>query len=234
MQKTRAPKTFEDLSCRIKLVAGASIILFGAGSPVVLQLNKFRGDIKNNKMTIKARIVEDKLFATKNLYAVNTRNQRWLGQCKEAPDRADVNDQIINFDDDILHPILNCQFNISLPPVFAFVDRSQAHSATGAPLPLTNPKKKRGDKEDGGFQRAKKVDPAFALKENEEWRDFCGVCQDSKPMWGDKKRMCIWWNVCDFCYDNCNNKESHVEDEENPPAKKAELRAWMTKVRASY
>jgi len=232
-QKTEAPTTFEDLSSRIKFIAGASIILFGAGSPLVLQLNKFRGDIKNNRMAIRARIVEDKLFATKILYAIDTRNQRWLGQCKEARDRADVDDRIINFDD-ILNPILNCQFNVSLPPVFALVNRNQVTSTTGCLLPATDPRKKRKrtEKDEGSIERAKKVDPAFALKDTEQWKDFCGVCQDSKPAWENKK-MCIRWNIRGFCFDNCTNKDSHVEPDENPPAKKSELKTWMAKVRAS-
>ena len=65
-------------------------------------------------MAIKTRIVEDKLYATKILYAVDTRSQWWLAQCKEAIDKADVDNRIINFND-VLNPILNCQFNVSLP-----------------------------------------------------------------------------------------------------------------------
>ena len=68
--------------------------------------------------------MEDKLYATKIIYSVDTHSQQWLGRYKEAIDRADVDNHIINFNY-ILNPILNYQFNVSLPPVFTLVDRSQ-------------------------------------------------------------------------------------------------------------
>ena len=73
----------------------------------------------------------------------------------------------------------------------------------------------------------------FAMTDKEKWKDFCGVCNDSKPKWDGRTVMCPRWNIRGFCFDNCRNISSHVEDEENPPGKKAEMKAWMAKVRAS-
>ena len=74
-QKTEAPTTFEDLTSRVKFLAGACSILFGKGSTLVIQLTKFRQDLKDNKVALKARIVEDKLLLqrshTPSILAVN-------------------------------------------------------------------------------------------------------------------------------------------------------------------
>jgi len=75
--------------------------------------------------------------------------------------------------------------------------------------------------------------PLFALKDNEEWKDFCGVCTESRPMWNSEKRMCHRWNIRGFCFKDCKQSISHVEDPEIPTLKKTEMKVWMAKVRAS-
>ena len=119
-------------------------------------------------MALKARIVGDKFFATKFLYAINTRSQRWLAQCKEANNRAGVDDNIINFDD-VLNPILNCQFNVRLPPVFSLYDRGQdGRSIAGKPPPRDVDRKRKRTDKDNGVMRARRVDPMFAMTDKEK------------------------------------------------------------------
>ena len=72
----------------------------------------------------------------------------------------------------------------------------------------------------------------FAMTDKEKWKDFSGACMNSKPMWDGRIVMCSRWNIRGFCFDNCKNMSSHVEDEEKPQVKQ-QKKAWMAKVRAS-
>ena len=236
-QKVVAPTAFEDLVGRIRYMIGICTILFGKGTPLISNLNYFKNDIDENMMAIKARLVEDNLYASKILYGMDTRIQRWLGKCKYAEDRAEVDDRIIDFRD-IIEPMLNCQFDIKLPPVFTMTSNStQGDTAVaigGNPSNKANKRKRDDDDEDKSMAKMLGTpNPLFALKANEEWKDFCGVCTESRPMWDSEKRMCHRWNIRGFCFKNCKQNISHVEDPEIPTLKKTELKVWMAKVRAS-
>ena len=134
-------------------------------------------------------------------------------------------------------PHFQLQIQRQSPLVFTLVNWSQASiSAADNPPSTNNPmkKRKRKEKEESGIKGAKKVDPTFSLQGKEEWSNFCGVCLNSKLMWDEKRRICVHWNVWGLCFENYNNKSSHIIDDENPPGKKDELKAWMEKVRASH
>ena len=57
---------------------------------------------------------QNKQFVAEFLYSIDTRIQIWLNQCKAACDREEVNDNLINFSDD-LDKVLLCNFSVILP-----------------------------------------------------------------------------------------------------------------------
>ena len=72
----------------------------------------------------------------------------------------------------------------------------------------------------------------FKLHDGESWeRTWCGVTEP-RPKWG-KVRMCARWNIRQYCFKNCRNKESHVPCDKIPPSKKAEFKKWMATVRGA-
>jgi len=77
-QKVIAPTSFEDLVNRIKYYIGISTILFRERSPLIFKLKRFKQDIEESRMAVKARLVDDKLYVTKILYGMDTRSQRWF------------------------------------------------------------------------------------------------------------------------------------------------------------
>eukprot|EP00957_Ditylum_brightwellii_P179808 13697093-Ditylum_brightwellii.AAC.1 len=51
------------------------------------------------KHQFKANTSMDEMFPAKILYAVDTRLQRWMVECRKAQDRSEVDDRIIEFCD---------------------------------------------------------------------------------------------------------------------------------------
>jgi hypothetical protein len=190
-QKVVAPTTFEDLVNRIKFYIGISTILFGEHSPLIFKLKRFKRDIEENLMAVKARLVKDKFYATKILYGMYTRSQRWLGKCKYAEDRAEVDDHIINFSY-IIEPMLNYQFNIKLPPVFSMVSNIKNNSKDI----FTSNKRKRPDvKEERGMIKMKGTpNPDFPSNQTESGKTSV------KSAWtrnyrGTKRRKCVFVGI---------------------------------------
>ena len=71
--------------------------------------------MNRKKHTFKVAIVSNKLFAAKVMYAIDIRFQRWLGECKRARDRCEVDNRIIDLRE-ILNDISNSRFFVELPP----------------------------------------------------------------------------------------------------------------------
>ena len=80
----------------------------------------------------------DKSFATQVVYAVDTKMQRWLGECKIARDRSEVNDKIVNFNI-IVNDILDNRFSVPLPLAFKKTDIVETNTSVLETQKIGNP-----------------------------------------------------------------------------------------------
>ena len=80
----------------------------------------FYKSVKQNESQLKHAFNEDSLLPTNICLALCSKVQRWLGQCKIAKDRSEVNDNIVNFDN-IFEDIWENCFTVNLPSVFKII-----------------------------------------------------------------------------------------------------------------
>ena len=71
------------------------------------------------------------------------------------------------------------------------------------------------------------------MKKGEDWRSFCGVYQNDRPVWEYRILMCTRWHIRGYCFKDCINAASHVKKEKVSAKKEKEFRAWMKKARAA-
>ena len=170
---------------------------------------------------------------------MDTRIQRFLGQGKSYKDREDVNEKLVNFED-ISENSLNQCFNVTLPIAFQLKvnkdDNSNKH------LMLNSPDKKRKRREsrpsiDLRVQNTSQLEE-FKMKPNENWKDnFAGKLPRERPFWDRNKtgkydcKMCARFHINGDCFDDCNNKESHVSADKIPADRKNAMKEYMKKVR---
>ena len=232
-QWVKAPMTFEELTMQFILLMAASTIFFSAESALVPSLNSFQKSMMLNKRCIKTRIASDELYAAKILYAVDTRVQRWLQECKIAKERENIDDSIVNFKD-LTNDVLNGRFTMQLPLVF-MINPATDQKIGGRPTSDGPPtKKSRMNGERGEDKRTlnKNQIEAFKIKPKENWRIFCGEVQKERPVWDGETRMCHRWFIKGYCFEDCYHKSSHVEKEKVPADKEKEFGTWMKKARS--
>ena len=173
------------------------------------------------------------------MYAIDIRYQRWLNECKRARDRCEVDDRIIDLSE-IGNDICNSRFAVELPPSFTRPndpkDDGRSSESAGA---QEGGRKRRGDKDDKDANKKRQVRnddqiEEFKIREGETWRnDFCGKCVNFRPIWKgmDKVKMCPRWHSKGDCFDDCNNKASHVPSNEVPDREKSEYKRYLKKIR---
>ena len=76
--------------------------------------------VKSHLTVLESAQHQDNLFVTKFCFALDTRFFRWMEQCKQAKDREDVNDRLLNFST-MLDSVLVDQFYQTLPSTMKLV-----------------------------------------------------------------------------------------------------------------
>lgn len=239
-QILRCPKDFNEMIDQANYMYGLCRSFFGDNSASAFQWKAFVNNLLRNRGNIKSVIAGDNTTPTKILYAADLRTQRWLKQCEEADDRADVDDDLLNFSH-IVEDTLNQSLRVNLPPVFD-VQR-----------PDPEPREPVWNETDGGKQRGKKrgrgdLDeddktrgivrneqqvPSLKLKPGEDWNDIKSKLPHERPTWDGEggKRMCLRYHTKGYCFPDCKNKASHVPRSQVPAKKVTEMESFLARAR---
>lgn len=233
-QVVTVPTDYNDLESRLNFFSGGCEIFFSDESSCTQGLKSFLKKIKSFKVILKGMMANNSTLAAEICYAVDIRVQLWLGACKMARDRSEVNDRLVNFED-IINDIVSRRFRMPLPQTFKSFKSLADGSANKTPSGdrggkgETDPKKR---KRDGGFISNTDQLEEFKMKQGETWtKDFCGKCVDDRPMWGGRNKMCPRWHSKGMCFTDCANSESHVPANKIPEDKKAGYRLFLKKIR---
>jgi hypothetical protein len=238
-QEVKVPETFEELVQSFVFYSGITTILFSNKSALANGIKMLIFCIRRDKIAFKTRIAGDKEFATKFIFAVEIRIQRWLRACMMHDDRSMIDDRLVNFDP-VVESVLNSTLNIVLPPNFIVASSTTKPTNPTVVSPdedtkKKNPKKRKsGNGDDGNDRIVKNNDPIkdFLLRDGEDWsRDYAGKCTGDRPKYGDTDWVCARWWVKGQCFRDCGNKASHVGASNFPPAKRCAFQAYLTKVR---
>ena len=236
-QWVQALVTYEELTLQLHLFMAASTIFFSEESALVPGLNDCYDAMTRNRVYIKTKIASDDQYAAKVLLAIDTRVQRWLSECKIAKERSSVDDSIVNFKD-LINDILNSRFAVDLPNVFRAdtpptLQAHESHPNKKRRGEKDNFAKKRGDRGDDNRVINSNQFEAFKMKPNDDWRNFCGEIQQTRPFWieQDKTFMCHRWHIKGYCFADCANRDSHVGKEKVSADKEKDFGNWIKKGR---
>ena len=230
-QAVRTPMSVQELLTQLSYLRGASCIFFGTGSLISDRISSLESAIENHKLSFELQTSNDNSFPTKFLYAIDTKVQRWLLQCKEARARDEVNDRIIEFDH-LVNMVLDQMFHMQLPPCFHVPTDTPEHVAGG---PNKRLKISAGHPSPESAPRSMVTNnsqfDAFKLKDGEDWKTFCGASVNDRPMWNDQCRMCARWHIKGNCFSDCPHAASHVPHEKVSTEKERSFQKYVKKVR---
>ena len=117
-QEVHPPMNFHELQEQLLMFTVATDIHFGKLS-VGSQCLKARSNMMNcYKSIFKAKEHLDQEFPAKFLFAVDTRFQIWLNDCKSGKFHNKVDDLIIDFRP-LINQVIFGSFNMTLPPTFS-------------------------------------------------------------------------------------------------------------------
>ena len=240
-QSVAVPTDMDGLVAQLKIFRGVLKIMLGKRNPASSGIKDLMDDIEDNCMEFESLTEADPLYPAKMLYCVDTRVQRYLGQCKRLNDREDVNENLVKFDD-ITENSLNQCFNITLPVAFQFMQDKGNENKNHVLLKSPGKKRKRKDgaPKDGATNRVQNTDQDddFKMKPEESWKKhWAGKLNGDKPFWDKTKcekndcQMCPRFHIRGDCFDDCYNKESHVSKDKIPADRKHAMKEYMKKVR---
>ncbi len=154
---------------------------------ILASIESFATTILSEKIIFKGRIAADSELPAKNLYAMEIRIQRWLGECLKFEDRLIVNDRLISFDK-VFEMVMNSTMNVSLPP--NFVKPTPKNSPTSNKV---KPAREEGKRKGGKKRKSGKADgeritknvvpiSEFLMKDGKNWKEhFAGKCSKDCP-----------------------------------------------------
>ena len=238
-QEVKLPATYDEFKTQVDYIEAAWEIISTKKSQAVEEIRRFKKRLDRTKATIKARLVTDKLFAAKVLFALDTRLQNHLEDCRLAMDRTEVDCATLNLEA-ILAKVKAGDFSMELPPSF-HSDSSGGDSGEKTPqkrdLEINNllkelENKNKRQRQGGKVVKNKEPIPGVALREGEDYSNvFAGKFLDDRPMWDDECRMCTRFHVKKYCFPDCPNKNSHKPNSKVPGKKRSEMQAFCQKCR---
>lgn len=223
------PRQVEYMKHNIKNTIGASCIFFSNKSILSQNLAAVAEHVERNLNIYEAAQYQNKYFCTEFLYALDTRIQLWLLHCEAACDREEVNDNLIDFSDD-MNKVLLRNFSYMLPQSLKskFEDNSSEET-----IPSPNPPKKRrkssfDDKEESRMVSNNSTLECWIIPEdkyNSKVRHNASAIRKRPKLNG--KFMCHRWHSKGYCFVDCNNKDSHIPSDSISDPVKGEYTKWV-------
>jgi hypothetical protein len=229
-QTVEVPSDIGSLEDQLKIFGAVLTIMAGEENPISKGIESLLNEIKDNSLEFESLIEADVSYAAKILYAVDTRTQRFLLQCKRKQDREEVNERLVDFSD-LADSCLSQSFNISLPPAFKGQSTDSAVDPFQKSEQMGDRNEKRKRENENHVTNDDQV-AEFKMKPEEDWRDkFRSALMGDRPFWGQNGRMCTRWHIRGDCFKDCNNKASHVGKDKIPGEKKVAMKNYIKKVR---
>ena len=228
-QEFTVPAQVDFMKYNVENILGASCFFFSHFSLLSQQLATVRDHIRQYLNIYESSQYYNKYFSAEFLYSLDTRIQVWLKQCQQAVERDMVDDSLIDFSDD-LKDILRGKFSMKLP----FEIKNKIDGCFKIPdsnISSLAPKAKKRKVSDTGL--SSKVDNPSPIS---EWI----VSQDnydkvfrhnhnafkSRPKI-DQCWMCHRWHSKGYCFNDCNNKETHIPSSELSNDAKSSYKKWF-------
>ena len=231
-QELVVPPQVDFMKYNIENMLGACCFFFSHYSILPQRLAMVRDHIRNNLEVYEATQYHNKAFAAEFLFSLDTRIQIWLQQCEKESDRDMVDNELIDFSDD-LNRVLMRTFSITLPKEI----KEKIEGTTTAPSQSENnltshmglPKGKRRKLENGHSSQLEnegKTDSWIVDQAEYDKRFRHNSTALSKRPKFRGCFMCHRWHLKGYCFKNCNNKCSHIPSSSIPQDVKEKYESW--------
>jgi hypothetical protein len=219
----------------IKNTAAASIFFFGEDSVLSLQLNCLVNHVQQNADEYEMRQSEDSSFATRFLWACDSRVQAWLKNCKQQEERCMIIDNFINFNEICTQVIVN-SFNTNLP--FSLKRKFEKLSASKEDeeeKSITDKDKDKNKRNKKGREKNKEICEDIPKEWKVGYEEFVAkFARDNNPFANDApivngKKICARFFTAGYCFDNCGKKCTHKKVASLSNEEKKQIGDWISK-----
>ena len=193
----RYPATIEGLIERLRALKTLSCFFFNELSHAAQGLTSLTLKCMDNKALLRARSMVDEEFISKVICCVDDRLYQWLKECSRTNYAKDTTIALTNFGE-IFQDIQMNRFHYKLP-----VSVKKLSPIQKDPKPL---KKLRETKRH--INRAPEKD--WKLRQNEQWESVFRHKSIDGPLLSMGCRPCLKYQCKGSCFDDCTNKDSHV------------------------
>ena len=194
----RYPSTIEGLIKRLRALKTLSCFFFNELSHASQGLTSLTLKCMDNKALLRARSMVDEEFIAKLLCCVDDRLYQWLKECSRATYSTDTTIILTNFGD-IFQDIQLNRFHYKLPvSVKKLTSISQDENNSN--------KKQRETKRHVNRNPEKE----WKIRPSEQWESVFRHRSTEGPELSMGCRPCLKYQCKGACFDDCTNKDSHV------------------------
>ncbi len=228
-QGVKLPTTYESLRVSVHNLVGASKYFFSKWSKLPEELTKVHNDIVRSPQIYEALIAQDKFFASKFLFSIDTDIQLWLTECESKELREEVNDKLIDFTG-LLLQVKKRQFDVNLPTAFMSIMKKDSSSKDDDPNSNSNKKRRVDGNNDTGkvLDNNGKIEDWLVPQKSYSEKLRHGPELKKRPKMNNVP-LCHRWHSKAYCFENCSNKSTHVPSSELPNDLKEGYSKWLKK-----
>ena len=221
------PCQIEFMRYNIENLIGASCFFFSTSSILSQRLVEVKNHIRLHLNIYESNQFYNKFFAAEFLYSIDAGVQLWLQQCEARSERDSVDDSYINFSGD-MRDVLRGKFKMVLPNEIKDKIRASDQSNESTPSSSEPPAKKRKT----GERNSIKVDnpeiiPCWNIGEK-----YDSILRHNHSALINRPKinnvpMCHRWHSKGYCFNDCNNKITHIPSKSLPDEKKEAYKNWF-------
>ena len=193
----RYPSTIEGLIERLRALKTLSIFFFNELSHASQGLTSLTLKCMDNKALLRARAMVDDEFIAKVICCVDDRMYQWLKECSRSTYAKDTTIALTNFGE-IFQDIQMNRFHYKLPGSVKKVSPVHEEEKSQKKMKETKRHVNRSQEKD------------WKIRQNEQWESVFRHKSTDGPILSMGCRPCLKYHCKGSCFDDCSNKDSHV------------------------
>ena len=205
----RYPSTIEGLIERLRALKTLSCFFFNDLSHASQGLTSLTLKCMDNKALLRARAMVDDEFIAKLICCVDDRLYQWLKECSRSTYTTDTTIILTNFGD-IFQDIQLNRFHYKLPVSVLKLTTSQQDDEGSR-----NNKKQKETKRHVNRNQERE----WKIRASEQWESVFRHKSTEGPVLSMGCRPCLKFHCKGACFDDCSNKDSHVNLKDDDKSK---------------
>ena len=229
-QGIEIPASVDSLRYSLLNLTSASKFFFSEDSLLSNRLTQVYNHMINHRITYMSMAHQDKFFIAQFLFALDTRINLWLESCESCKFRDEVDDSLIDFTE-ILHQVRTRNFSHKLPLSIREVLNEDKSKTNNNHLDNNGPLQKRQRQTQEQTNNDKMtnnstIDKWMINEPIYSTRLRSGDSLKSRPLL-ENVPICHRWHSKGYCFENCNNKATHIASSSLPAKAKKEYSTWV-------